>query len=184
MKTVILLIGTSASGKSTLRELLVPVPLKTENRITQSLKKNNWCYVGNGKAGSETIRTLPEFEVCLLDALYRCEYVVVDTVRISDNWPSLIKKCSKKRSFKLVLVHLDYPYSVLQKRLLERRAKLGLSDKDPKRAISQQGVYRLSTLRAVEAFCKSFISFKRIHITQELSPEEIVSRVIDSVGEC
>lgn len=182
MKTLIILIGTSASGKSTLRELLVPAPVKTVNKITFSKSKKDWCYVGNGKAGSETIKVLAEFEQLILEALNTHEFVVVDTVRISDSWAGLVKRCSKRRTFKILLVHFDLPLKVLRERLLFRRVKIGLGGKNPKSAFATQDRYRQTILRAVESFYRTPLIFKRIHITQEsLSPEELANQIINQV---
>lgn len=174
MKYVILLVGTSAVGKSTVRELLVPPPYLNPIQRSDSIKKPGWCYLGTGKAGSETIKTLEVFKAALDLALDAQEITVVDTVRISDAWPSLLKECLKKMLFKIILVHFDIPIGTARDRLRARRKKLNLKPFDCLTAIERQKDYVRSTLNAVSAFAKSNVPYKLIHITSgHFRPEHI-----------
>lgn len=180
MKYLILLVGTSAVGKSTVREILVPPPYKKwesshKDRLwEESESKNGWVYLGRGKAGSETIKSIELYEIALKVVLNFKDVVVVDTVRISSAWPQLLHEVLKKRFFKIILVHFDLSLKTIRRRLETRRKKLNLKPFVCETAIDRQNEYIRSTHNAVGAFMRSSVPFKMVRIEKSvLSPATI-----------
>lgn len=187
MKYVILLVGTSAVGKSTVREILVPKPYKKwesshKDRLwEESESKKGWVYLGKGKAGSETIKTIELYELALKTVLNFKDIIVVDTVRISNAWPMLLYQCLKKHFFKIILVHFDLSKRTIRRRLETRRKKLGLKPYNSSVANQRQDEYTRSTINAIDAFVKSNIPHSVIKIEDSQMSAQTVAWKITEV---
>lgn len=179
MKVLVLLVGTSASGKSSVRKILVPEPHDYHNAFILSVceNKKGYGYVGRGKAGSEVIKSMFMFQNSIEHGLRECSVVVVDTVRITKNWVRMIN--SIKEDFSTLIVHFNFSESELIDRLLKRRIELNLpTDCRAQKALQIQEKYLKSTSRAVEAMIGAVKNYAYLSLTDELeTPEQLSERI-------
>jgi len=181
-RVIVLLIGPTASGKSTIRKYLFPEPHDYHSAFQFSVlysdKKRG--MLGGGKTGSEIVRSMYMFGNSLEHGLYecRCSVILVDTVRISESWSKLLNSFEDIH-FRVLAVHLDYDLKVLRARLRKRRKRLNLHPLLNASCVRTQNHYIKTTNKAVEGLkkdCKKKVTFLRFS-DPSVKPKEIAKRI-------
>jgi adenylate kinase family enzyme len=190
MKTVILILGAHAVGKSTLSRILcgigaieVTMVVAEETIKVTFGEVGSLALAGNLKSGSDSISKMETLRRTVEFLLQRCDVVVVDGFRCSNKFVCWLQMLPIP-SLAVVFVYFELPLESNVRRLLRRRQENGASEstlpeqtrrnllKTRVRAERVWEYARLTYIRRQNAF---------IVISENLSPGEAAALVLRCV---
>lgn len=121
MKTLLVFLGASGTGKSTIRRELCGEPRKTSNSESTKVtlyKDKQYAVVGRHQDGSECVRSFHKLRSSISLAFMFRPVVIIDTVRVSKTW---YKNVLERHKEKLIVVYFNTSYKENLRRLRERR---------------------------------------------------------------